>query len=181
MSSPAERLQEYASISAGHAANALAGFFDQVVLMDPPSCRWLRLDDIPSSVFRPDEWIAAVFADLSGPAPGQLGMLLEREVAAEVLRRMVGSEPGRHLDAAQASALAELGNIALSAAAGALATLYQTVVVPSVPRVGYDMAGALMVDALHSRIARLPAYLMEAVLADRAGRLRARFVWVPEP
>jgi chemotaxis protein CheC len=181
VSSPEERLQEYASISAGHAANALAGLLDQVVLMDPPSCRWLKLADIAASVFQPEEWIAAVFADLSGPTRGQLGLLLERQVAGEVLRRMVGSKPGGELDAAQASALAELGNITLSAAAGALGALYQGVVMPSIPRIGYDMAGALLVEALHERIAQLPAYLMEAALADRARSLRARLVWVPEP
>jgi chemotaxis protein CheC len=181
MSSPEERLQEYASISAGHAANALALFFDRVVLMDPPRCRWVELGEIPSCVFQPEEWIAAVFADLNGPTRGQVGMLLERQVVSEILGRMVGSEPGRDLDEDQASALAEIGNIALSAAAGALGALLQEVVVPSVPRIGYDMAGALLVEAVHGRMALLPAYLIEAVLADRASVLRARFVWIPEP
>jgi chemotaxis protein CheC len=181
MSSQRERLREYASISAGHAATALAGVFDRVVLMEPPSCRWVDLRELACSVFRPDEWIAGVFADLTGPTRGQVGMLLERKVVLEVLRRMVGTEPEAELDAMQGSALAELGNIALSAAAGALGVLHDGVVVPTVPRVGYDMAGALLVEAVHPRIARLPAYLAEAALADRIGELRAHFVWIPEP
>jgi chemotaxis protein CheC len=179
--SPADdRLQEFASISAAHAANALAGVFERVVLMDPPTCRWVDLSEIASAVFEPEEWIAAVFVDLIGPEGGQAGILFERKVAAEVLRQMVGSEPGDRLDARQTSALAEIGNIALSAAASALGSLHDAVVLPSVPRVGYDMAGALLVDAVQPRIGRLPAYLMEAKLADREGALRARFVWIPE-
>ena len=94
---------------------------------------------------------------------------------------MVGTEPEPELDEAQVSALAELGNIALSAAAGALAILHDSVVVPSVPHVGYDMAGALLLDMVHPRVSRLPAYLVEAALADPSGEFSAHFIWIPEP
>ena len=174
-----DRLQEYASISAGHAANALAGVFDRVVLMDPPACRWLAADDLAASVFEGEAWIAAVFVDLSEPATGQAGIVLERKVAVEILERMVGGEAADALDERQCSALAEIGNISLSAAANALGALHRAIVLPSVPRVRYGSAGRVFAEAVRAT-ATQPVYVTDARLTDRAGSLRARFVWIPE-
>jgi chemotaxis protein CheC len=174
-----DRLREVTSIAAAHAANALAKLFDCVVLIDPPRCRQIGLADLPTCAFEPDAWVAGVFTDLSGKVSGELGIVLEQRVVWRVMELLFGDDAPTEFDARARSALAEVGNIAVSAAAGAIGDLEGGVVIPSVPRVGYDMAGALLVTALHPRLSRLPACLAETDLVDRNRVLRLRFLWIP--
>lgn len=173
------RMREYASIGAGHAATAIARLVQRVVIMRPARCRRLELAEIAASLYPPDTCIAAVFVDLGGKAGGQAGLLIEREAVGSLLRELVGSELRATLDPLQLSALSELGNIALSAAASAWADLQSSTVLPSVPWVGFDMAGALLLEAVHEHLHEVPIWLMDATLEDRESRLGARFLWVP--
>ncbi len=174
-----DRLREATSIAAARAADALAKLFDCVVLIDPPRCREIGLADLPGCAFPPDAWVAGVFTDLSGKVSGELAIVLEQEVIWRVLELLFGDDAPTSFDERARSALAEVGNIAVSAAAGAIGELEGGVVIPSVPRVGYDMAGALLVSSLHPRLSRLPACLAETDLVDRQRVLRLRFLWIP--
>ncbi|MFQ5699665.1 MAG: hypothetical protein ACE5IL_15475, partial [Myxococcota bacterium] len=114
------RLREYASIGAGHAATAIARLVERVVIMRPTRCRRLGMAEIASSLYAPDTCVAGIFVDLEGSTGGQAGLLIERETVGALLRQLVGSDLGVSLDPLQLSALSELGNIVLSAAAGAI-------------------------------------------------------------
>jgi chemotaxis protein CheC len=174
-----DRLREVTSIGAAHAASALAKLFDRVVMIEPPRCRKLDVADIASAIFRPEEWVAGVFVEVTGAVRGRMGILLSQDVVEDVLERLgVGLADG--LDERARSALGELGNIATSAAVTAMAELEGGIVLPSTPWVGYDTAGALLIEALHPYLERLPAYLAETELADRDRVLPLRFLWIPE-
>jgi chemotaxis protein CheC len=176
---PEDRLREVTSIGAAHAASALAKLFDRVVLIEPPRCRKLDLEDLAQSIFHPEEWVAGVFVEVTGTLSGRMGILLSQDVVEHVLDRLgVGLLDG--FDERARSALGELGNIAASAAVTAMGELEGGMVLPSVPWVGYDMAGALLIEAIHPDLQRLPAYLAETELADRDRVLRIRFLWIPQ-
>lgn len=174
-----DRLCELCSIGAAHAADALAKLFDRVVMIEPPHSRKVEVEDLAGCVFDPEEWIAGVFVEVTGGVRGQMGVAFSRETLEEVLERLGVSWEGE-FDARIESVVAELGNIAVSAATSALGELAGGITLPSVPWVGFDMAGALLVEALHPHLHRLPAYIAETELWDRDQRLQLRFLWVPE-
>lgn len=189
-----ERLREVTALGAAHGAAALAKLFDRVVAIDPPRCRMVGVAELAQSVFEPEEWVAGVFVHVSGSVRGRMGLVLSRDVLREILEHLEIADTGEFDDRVR-SVVAELGNIAVSAAAGALGELEGGVAMPSVPFVGYDMAGALLVEALHPSLYRRPAFVAETDLgrlesretdrgeSDRGEsdpRLHLRFLWVPE-
>jgi chemotaxis protein CheY-P-specific phosphatase CheC len=174
-----DRLRETTSIAASHAATALAKLFDCVVLIDPPRCRRVGLAELSSIWLPPEQSVAGVFTDLTGAANGTIGLVLSRDMLDRVLERLYGDDAPVEFDARARSALCELGNIAVSAAAGALGALEGGVVIPGVPRAGYDMASAVVLEALHAELERLPVYVAETDLVDRDSVLRLRFLWIP--
>lgn len=179
MSHRQDRLLEYAKTGAQAAADTLTRVLERDVRVEPPRCQKLELGELPASVFPPNEETLAIFADLIGAATGQAGIALPKAQAGELTRLLFkDGSPELHEERAH-SALCELGNIVLSAAAGAIAQLVGGVVIPSVPRLADDMAGALLLELIHPELRRLPAYLAETDLVEHDGPLRLRFVWIP--
>ncbi len=179
MTSADDRLRDVTTIGAAHAAAAVAKLLDEVAPSEPPCCRKVDVAELAGSVFEPDELVAGVFVEVTGSVRGRMGLVLSRDVLGEVLERLAIPETGE-FDARVRSVVGELGNIAVSAAAGALGELEGGVAIPSVPWVGYDMAGALLLEALHPSLYRSAAYVAETELGEGERRLRLRFLWVPE-
>lgn len=113
-----------------------------------------------------------VSAELSGVVTGSAGIGLPDEAADVLLRHLLRRETGR-IDAQARSALSEAGNIAVSAAAGALGHLAGGVVVPSVPELSNALprAGA----AGHGD----QAYVMHLEIGDGDDRVALPFFWIP--
>lgn len=176
-----EKLREFGSIGAGHAATALASLFDRVVWMEPPKGRTLHVSELPIDLFPSGVEVAGVAVDLSGVVKGVAALLISSSDAGVFLRLLPGRSLGSLPEPRAMSALAEVGNIALCAAAGALAKLAEGVVMPSVPRLAVGRAEGVLSRLLDPVLRELPAYLVETDLVVREEPLRVRFVWVPVP
>ena len=179
MSRPEDRYAEFASVGAGRAATALANIFDCMVMLEPPRCFRLEIGHLPEAMVYDEDWTTAIFTDFEGSVCGQAGILLSDPVVHGVVRRLVGEDSGKGLSKRALSALSELGNIVLSAAAGAIGDLVGGIVMPSLPRLGFDMSETLLLENLEPGEDQNPAYLAETELIERGGPLRIRFVWVP--
>lgn len=114
-----------------------------------------------------------VCADLSGAVTGCAGIGLPAEAAGVLLRHLLGRETGGELDARARSALSEAGNIAISAAAGALGHLAGGVVVPSVPQLSSGVPRATHLG--HGD----RAYLMHLEIGDGDDLVQLPFFWIP--
>ncbi len=121
----------------------------------------------------------AVFSDLHGALVGQAGLLLSFEASDHLLSCLIGSCADAPFNEREQSALRELGNIAISAAAGAFSMLEGGLVLPSVPRLAYhEGSGAMpLEDACVGGFETGIVY--ETELIERDGPLRIRFLWVP--
>ena len=133
----------------------------------------LELDTVEQELFRDGDTLA-VCADLMGGANGKAGLILAPAVRDLLLERLLGSSDKDAFQGVGYSALCEVGNIAVSAAAGALASLQLGTVVPSTPRLGQNLSRALDVD--ESAPACRRAFLVKFPFGD-AGTLH--FVWLP--
>jgi chemotaxis protein CheC len=175
----ADTILEFGNVGAGRAATTLAEMLGRVVWMDPPRARSVTAAQLADKLFRTDQQVAAVFVELSGAVRGIAGLMLSASAVVELLSPLVGEASAERMDSRARSAFGELGNIALCAAAGAIATLAGGVMLPSVPHVGAEEARALLTDVLPEELRSLPAYLVETDLSGKEGPLRLHFVWVP--
>ena len=179
MSSHEARMLELTNIAAGHAASALSDLLGCTLVCAPPQHYVVEPYAGASGLYPADERSAAVFADLSGDGvAGAAGLLLATDCVERTLEKLVG-EYKPMLDSRSHSALCELGNIAVSAAANALSGLQGVVVIPSVPRLGFSAAGGLSLESLCYEIRPTLGHFFESALFDRDSDFQMRFVWVP--
>lgn len=181
MTRSVERLAELATACAERAAEALGSMLDLHVEARPPRCWRVRPGEAPSDLFPPRDRVAAVFTDLEGCGAGQAGLLLAEDDALELLGRLL-DRPDKlapELGPRERSALQEVGNIVISAAASALAAAEGSSVIPSVPRLRYARAGGLVLEDASVELDASPRYVLETELLERDGALRLRFLWLP--
>ena len=172
----------YAKAAAVHAIGALARLMDCGEPKELPTLRQLSVAELVDEAGSAHGGVA-VFADLMGAVCGQAGLLLSGQAAGELLLELLGERPEGELPEPAASALCEAGNIAVSAASGALGHLVGGVVIPSVPRLGGGIAEVLNPDGAPPAGEPDPrhAYLVESQLGDPDSGLVIVFVWIPAP
>ena len=175
MSPDRDKLAELANICAGHAAGALALLLDAVLLTEVPELRDLPAGRPLSALFPRDQRVAGIFADLRGAYPAKAALLLSAGAVEDVIERVAGKEAS---EVSAIAVLSELGNIAVSAAANALAQMLGGTSLPSVPRAGYAPQGELDLPEL-VRFEPELRVVAKVVLAERHGPLRFHFVLMP--
>jgi chemotaxis protein CheY-P-specific phosphatase CheC len=180
VSTPEDKYSELTSICAGNAAGALATLLGTTLHMGPPRCWALRDGLLPAELFAPDERVTAVLAELEGALVGPAGLILRREMLQWVLARLIGDPDVKTLSERALSAICEVGNIAVSAAANALSEMVGGVVVPSVPRLGFEKQAVSALQELCGDLEGRSAYLVEVGLISTEGVLSLLFVWVPD-
>lgn len=177
MKAERDKLAELANICAGHAAGALAALLDTTLLTEVPELRDLPAGRPLSALFPREQRVAGIFADLRGVFPGKAALLLSAGAVEDVVQRVAGKEAS---DVSALPVLSELGNIAVSAAANALAQMLGDTSLPSVPRAGYAPQGELDLPEL-TRFEPELRLVAKVALAERHGPLRFHFVLVPGP
>ena len=167
--------------AAADAACAIAGLLGVAGTARAGDCHPIEADRVPPGLFEPGQRVTVVFADLRGGPGGPAGLMLTPEVLERVLDVLVGDATVKTLDERSCSALCELGNIAISAAASALARWLGETVWPSVPRIGFEKDPESPLAELCGASPRSPGYVVEIELGRADGALRIPFVWVPGP
>jgi chemotaxis protein CheY-P-specific phosphatase CheC len=180
VSSSLDKHAELTSICAGNAANALAQLLGTTLRMSPPRAWTLHDGRLPAELFAPGERVTAVLAELEGAVAGPAGLILRRDILAWLLARLIGDTRVSTLSERALSALCEVGNIAVSAAANALSELAGGAVLPSVPRLGFEKNAVDVLAEVCGDLAGRSAYLVEVELIAGGGSLGLLFVWVPE-
>lgn len=140
-----------------------------------PARAWSVEQGFPCEALRAgDEPFAVLSARLDGGPRASAALLLPQGVLERVLAALVG-EPGvKLLDERARSALRELGNIAISAAANALSERVRESVLPSVPGLLLDQSA----DACTRQLGSARAWLIEMPLVRDSEPLRLLFLWV---
>jgi chemotaxis protein CheC len=147
---PRERdaLREVANIGAGHAATALSQMTGRKIMISVPEVSVKRLDEAADLVGPPDTIIAAVLMHMMGDLTGRTLLVLPEPSAkglCSILLRK--SDPADGFDEMQRSTVMETGNILCSAYLNALSDFLGMMLVPSVPALVVDQAGAVLTTA----------------------------------
>lgn len=181
-----DALREVANIGAGHAATALSQMTSRKIMISVPEVSVRRLEEVAELVGPPDSVIAGVLMHVMGDLTGRTLVVLGQESAYALcellLRRKRTGAPG--FDAMEQSTIKETGNILCSAYMNALSDFLGMMLVPSVPALVVDLAGAVLTTAYlnfgHDRDA---VFCVETTFriegSERA--LTGQFLLMPDP
>ena len=168
-----DRLCELANVGAGHAAGALARLLGRAVWMDPPKLRVAARRGREAAARALGVATSGVFFEVQGGIGGTFGVLFPRRAREALLEALLG-DPDPHSEEAE-SALREVGNILASHALSAVADLIGDRVLPSLPVLADEAAGAVLTTLQE----RGEPVRIESRLVDRDGTLRSLLVWIP--
>lgn len=181
-----DALKEIGNIGAGNAATALAQMTNTKIDMNVPQVSILEFNMVPELMGGADTYVVGIYLTVTGSAPGSILFILPVEQACRLVDMMMGQPPG-HTDPQQMSeleysAMMELGNIISATYLNALAMFTQLTLMPSVPALGMDMAGALL-DAVLAQFGEVADHVLvlETQFKKDEEDVVGYFFLLPEP
>jgi chemotaxis protein CheC len=140
-----DALKEISNIGMGHAATALSQLIGEDIMLRVPRVKITDIAAVPELLGGAEQLVVGITLQMLGDARGSILLIFPRDSAQRLVARLLGHS-GNHLvlDEIGVSTLKEVGNILASAYLSALATLLRLNLIPSVPLLAYDMAGAVV-------------------------------------
>jgi chemotaxis protein CheC len=139
-------LKEIGNIGSGNAATALAKMLNRKVDMDVPRAKILEFKEVSDTLGGAELPVVGILLKVSGDLTGNIMFILQQKAAAMLVNMLMG----RPVDAVEEfseidlSALKEIGNILAGSYLSALSALTNLKILPSVPDIAIDMAGAIL-------------------------------------
>jgi chemotaxis protein CheC len=181
-----DALREVANIGAGHAATALSQMTSRKIMISVPEVSVRRLEEVAELVGPSDSVIAGVLMHVMGDLTGRTLVVLDQESAYSLcemlLRRPRTGAAG--FDAMEQSTIKETGNILCSAYMNALSDFLGMMLVPSVPALVVDLAGAVLTTAyLNFGHERDALFCVETTFRIEGSEktLTGQFLLMPDP
>lgn len=179
-----DALREIGNIGAGNAATALATMVRDKINMTVPQVSIVPFDDVAQMVGGPDSLVVAIYLRVHGSAGANIMFIMPLEKAFLLIDMLMGRPLGetRELGEMECSAITELGNIITGNYLNALAVFTNLTLIPSVPAMGVDMAGAL-IDAVLAILGEVEDYvlLLETEFKKSDLDVMGHFFLLPEP
>lgn len=184
--SPAQldTLKEVSNVGMGHAATALSRMLNTRIDLRVPRIAMVEIGDIPELVGGAEAEVVGIRLAMTGPTRGTLLLVFPGDSARSLLARLLGGAVAEPLDEMAVSALKEVGNILASAYLVALGGFLGLPLLPSVPQLAWDMAGAVL-DQIFGELGEggrallvETEFLGEAPLAEV---IRGHFLILPDP
>ena len=139
-------LQEIGNVGAGNSATALSRLIKHRIEMNVPRVALVPIEDVPEFVGGPELVVVGIFLRVYGKAPSNILFLIPRDSAFALADTMCGREVGMttELSPMDESALMEVGNILAGSYLNAFYSFTGISMLPSVPALAVDMAGAIL-------------------------------------
>ncbi len=141
-----DALTEVANIGAGHAATALSQLTNSRIMISVPTIKVADINQISGILGDPQELVAAVLMHMLGDLTGRNLLMLPAGNAKLLCDLLLKREPGTtdSFDELERSSLKEAGNILGGAYLNALSDFMGMMLLPSVPSLVIDEAGAVL-------------------------------------
>nr|WP_202113023.1 chemotaxis protein CheC [Paenibacillus sp. MMS18-CY102] len=177
-------LKEVGNIGAGNAATALSRLLDKPVDMAVPQVSLLPFEQISEIVGGSEQTVIAVFLRVEGDAPGNMFFIIEEPSAKRMLQRLLAMniQLDETYSELELSALCEIGNILAGSYLSSLADFTGLAMMPTVPSVALDMAGAILSYGL-LQFGEMgdSALLIETAFLEDRDLLEGHFFLIPDP
>lgn len=179
-----DALREIGNVGAGNSATALSQIIDRKIDMTVPQVAIMPLGDVPDVVGGPDAMVVGVFLRVYGLAPSSILFLLPRDSAFYLVDMLMGRSQGytTTLSSMDESALMEIGNILAGAYLNALSHFTNITLLPSIPALAMDMAGAILSVVL-IQLGQMGdhALVIETEFTTEADGVKGHFFLIPDP
>ncbi len=139
-------LKEIGNIGAGNAVTSLAKMIDKRVDMAVPKARILGFDKVSQILGGEEILVVGILLSVSGDINGYIMFILDINAARQLVNILLCDKEKNSIefDELELSALKEVGNILTASYLSALAGLTNLRIMPSVPELAIDMAGAIL-------------------------------------
>lgn len=139
-------LREIGNIGAGNAATALARMLDRKVDMEVPKVKILEFKDVSETLGSAEIPVVGILLKVTGDLTGNIMFILQQRDAGMLVNLLMGRQMEElgEFSEIDISALKEVGNILAGSYLSALSTLTNLKIMPSVPDMAIDMAGAIL-------------------------------------
>jgi chemotaxis protein CheC len=179
-----DALREIGNVGAGNSATALSQVINRRIDMNVPKVSLVPLDMVPDLVGGPDAIVVGVFLRVYGKAPGNILFLLPQQSAYYLVDTLMGKPHGatNKLDFMDESALMEIGNILAGAYLNAFYTFTNISMLPSIPALAMDMAGAIL-NVVLVQLGTMgdQALVIETEFLSEDDGINGHFFLVPDP
>ena len=144
-----DALREVANIGAGHAATALSQMTDRRIMISVPEITITELEDVSDVTGDSNEVVVAVLMHMLGDLTGRTLLMVPEGNAKLLCDLLLRREPGttKEFGEMEVSSLKEAANILGSAYMNALSDFMGMMLLPSVPSLEIDGAGAVLTTA----------------------------------
>jgi chemotaxis protein CheC len=179
-----DALGEIGNICAGNAATALSQVLNRKISIVVPRIFFIPIEEVPKAVGGPDALVAGLVLRVLGDIPGTILFIFSQKDALNLASFMTGKavSNGSVIADLERSALKEIGVILANAYLGALGTFVGVGLVPTVPELIVDMAGA-MVDYILIELSCVAqfALLIESEFKEETTSVTGHFFLIPNP
>jgi len=141
-----DALREVASIGAGNAATSLSEMLNDKIQMKVPKVSILPIDLVPEIMGGADNLIAAILVRIMGDINGGVLFTLGNNSANKLISLLIGEEVNieENIGDLEESALKEVANILTGSNLNAFSQMLDIKIMPDVPALAHDMAGAIL-------------------------------------
>ena len=179
-----DALREIGNIGAGNSATALSQIINKRIDMNVPKVALVPIETVPDLVGGPDTIVVGVFLRVYGKAPGNILFLMPKKSAFYLVDTLMGREHGttQKLDFMDESALMEIGNILSGAYLNAFFNFTHISMLPSIPALAMDMAGAIL-NIVLVQLGQMgdQAMVIETEFLAEDEGINGHFFLVPDP
>lgn len=137
-------LKEIGNIGAGNATTALATMLQSKVDMSVPQVKMLQFSEVGAMLGGEEQVMAGVYLAITGDINGSIMFLVKEDAALHLIKKMMGDMATDLYGEMEKSALKEISNIITGAYLNALSSMTNLTIVPSIPDLCIDMAGAIL-------------------------------------
>jgi chemotaxis protein CheC len=139
-------LKEIGNIGAGNATTAIASMINTRINMNVPKIELMDVSELGTAICPEEEVIVGIFLEVSHDISGSMMFLMRMDSAHYLADKLLGgeSEQAESFNEMELSALKEIGNIIAASYLTALSNLTNLTIVPSIPYISVDMAGAIL-------------------------------------
>lgn len=174
-------LKEIGTICAGNAATALSQLIKKRVEINVPDIYFMPVESVPKVVGE-EKLVVGLVVRILGDFPSVILLVFSGEDAWALASLLTGKDPAdpSPIGKMEHSALKEIGVILANAYLGALSVFIRWGLVPTVPEIIEDMAGA-MVDSILIELSNISNYalLIKSEFKETTTRVMGHFFLIP--
>lgn len=179
-----DALKEIGNICAGNAATALSQLLDRKITIVVPRILFLPIEQVPQAVGGVDVLVAGLMLRVLGDLPSNIIFIFSQKDALALASLLTGKQVSGSsiMTDLERSALKEVGVILANAYLGALGSFVGLGLVPTVPELIVDMAGAIMDYILIELSCKSEfALLVESEFREPSASVTGHFFLIPNP